>query len=90
LPPTNRLRQPGQTQECRLIYVVGIGRIVDQSAGCTQHHCSVSVEQDFEGAMVVGIDESPQKLAVGLELGFIGHFVEEVPQGLNGSPGHTG
>jgi hypothetical protein len=50
----------------------------------------VPVEEDFEGSMVVSLDELPQKLAIRLAVGFVGHFVEEVSQGLSGTPGHTG
>jgi hypothetical protein len=60
LPATNRLRQPGQAQKYSLKNVVGIGGIVDQTAGRAQHHRPVPVEKEFEGSMVVAINESPQ------------------------------
>jgi hypothetical protein len=47
-------------------------------------------EKNFESVMVVGINELPQKLAIRLDRGFIGHFVEEVSQGLDGTSGHIG
>jgi hypothetical protein len=50
----------------------------------------VAVEEDFEGSMVVSLNELLQKLAVRLARGLVGHFVEEVSQGLNGTPGHVG
>jgi hypothetical protein len=86
----NRLRQSRQAQEYRLKDVVGIGGIVDQSPGRTQHHWPVPVEQNLERPMVIGVNELPQKMRVRLASGLIRHLAEAVSQGLNGALGHIG